>query len=129
MIVVDASAIVDLLARREPWRLVEWHLRQAERLVAPDLLYPEVTSAVARLERAGVLPEAAADLAIKRLRVMPLDVVGHRDLVAVAWELRASVRVTDAYYLACAAAVGTPLLTTDARLARGHHAVPVLLVS
>jgi predicted nucleic acid-binding protein len=43
--------------------------------------------------------------------------------------MRSGVRIADAFYLACAAGMDTSLLTTDARLARGHHGVPVTLVT
>lgn len=46
-----------------------------------------------------------------------------------AWALRESTRMSDAFYLACAQAMSLPLLTTDARLVRGQHGIPVTLVT
>lgn len=78
----------------------------------------EVTSAIARLERAGQVSSARASKAMSDLMLMPLHLLGHRMLAAAAWRLRGSIRVTDAFYLASAAAVDAPLVTCDGRLGR-----------
>lgn len=121
MIVVDASAMTDLLADTNHADAVVRQLQHAESVAAPELLIIEVTSALWRLVRAGSLTPSAAGRAVQRLIRMPVSLMGHRTLAAHAWRRRESVRIADAYYLACAELLGAPLLTTDRRLARGPH--------
>ena len=49
---------------------------------------------------------------------MPVTRIPHRPLVDRAWRLRTQVRISDAFYVACAELVDGALLTTDARLGR-----------
>ena len=128
MIVVDASAIVDLLLASGSWRAVGWQLGQHRELVAPDLLHVEVSSAIGRHERSGVISAQDAEDAISDLGRLPVTSVPSRLLLDTAWSYRSHVRLSDAFYLAVAQASGSPLLTTDRRLARGHHGVTVISV-
>ncbi|MDQ3627847.1 MAG: type II toxin-antitoxin system VapC family toxin [Actinomycetota bacterium] len=121
MIVVDASALVDLLAGTRRSATVARSLGDSDVLFAPELLLVEVTSALWRLCRTGSLRAEVATQAVRQLIGMPVTLVPHRDLVAAAWARRESVRLADAYYLACAQMLRAPLVTTDARLARGPH--------
>ena len=125
MIVVDASAVVDLLIAKDLGRRVAAQLNDS--LLAPDLLYVEVCSAFARLVRAGVVEQRAAADAIRRLTLLPITSTSASLLTSRAWRLRDRVRITDAYYVACAAAYRAPLLTTDARL--GAAALPGVTVT
>lgn len=105
------------------------HLEAADAVAAPELLLVEVASAMWRLVGAGVLTDRDARRGIEAAGAMDVELVPHRGLLAHAWDFRESVRIGDAFYLACAAQLGTSLLTTDARLTRGHHGVPTTLVS
>ena len=116
MLVLDASAAVDLLVQTRRGQLVAQHLRGQD-VTAPDLLDVEVCSAVARLERAGDLVQRDADSAIRRLSTMPVRRLPCVQLLPTAWRLRDRVRVADAFYVACASITGGVLLTCDARLA------------
>jgi len=129
VIVVDASVVVDKLAFRSVGERVDTHLASADSVWAPDLIYVEVSSALWRLVRGGELTARHARRALDQLRDLPIIAVPHRALLVRAWRLRESVRIADAFYLACAEEVQAPLLTTDRRLARGHHGVPVTLVT
>src|SRR5699024_3448571 len=88
---------------------------------APDLIIVEVTSALWRLVRAGELNRDEADAAVTRLESSPIRLIPHSGLLRSAWSLKDSVRVADAYYLACAQILTLPLVTTDRRLARSPH--------
>jgi predicted nucleic acid-binding protein len=83
-------------------------------IVAPELLIPEVTRFLARLERQGepVGParDALANAAIDYLPTWP-----HIERM---WELRHNVSSYDACYIVVAETMSCPLLTADARLAR-----------
>jgi len=125
LVVVDASAVVDLLRGGDLGRRVAAHLGDA--LVAPDLLYVEVASAFARLVRAGSLEIRAADDALRRLAHMPVSPTSASLLLSRAWQLRDRVRTADAFYVACAEIFRAPLLTTDARL--GAAALPGIAVT
>jgi predicted nucleic acid-binding protein len=129
LIVVDPSAVVDLVAVTVRSGAVRSQVELAGRLVAPDCLFVEVCSAVWRLCRAGELTAGQADRAIVDLRRLPLAVIPGRGLIESAWSFRQAHRISDSFYLACALSVGATLLTTDARLARGHHGVPITLVT
>lgn len=128
-LLIDASAIVDLLVEGSRTDGVESRLRGA-RLAAPDVVGLEVVSALARLERAGRLPRQGADAARDAwtrtsVRRLPLAYVEDR-----VWALRDRVRLSDAYYLAYAERLRVPLLTCDARLARAPlDGVSLLLVT
>ena len=78
----------------------------------------ETCSALGRLERAGELRTRDADVAIRDVGEMPISLVGHSPLHTRAWALRGSLRVSDAFDVACAELPSATLLTSDERLAR-----------
>jgi predicted nucleic acid-binding protein len=120
MIVVDASVLAPALVddARDGDRLRE-RLR-GERLVAPALIDLEVLSMLRRAARRGGLDERRAGQALVDLAALPLRRAPHLALLARIWELRESLSVCDAAYVALAEAIGAPLLTADRRLARAH---------
>ena len=117
MIVIDASALLDLiLLRPNASRVADAMMGQS--VAAPELIVVETSSALARLERAGDLHTHDADIAIRDVGEMPISLVGHSPLHTRAWAMRRSLRLTDAFYVACAEMLSAPLLTSDGRLAR-----------
>ena len=125
MIVVDASAVLELVLDTEAARRVAGRLlAPSEVLHAPHLLDVEVTQAVRRYVRSGEIDPAKGRQAIADLLDLPVVRHPHTVLLARAWELRRSITAYDAMYVALAEALGAPLLTRDARLAHsnGHRA-------
>lgn len=127
IVVVDASAVVDLLLRNALGERVRRVLLDAQ-LQTVAHLDAEVFSVLARLHRAG---ELAADAVAARLRLLAtLDMsrmpITER-LLAAAWSLRENVSARDALYVALARTLRTGLLTTDARLARAVPDVAIPL--
>jgi predicted nucleic acid-binding protein len=127
MLVVDASAVTELLLGRPAARAVEEQLRGHDfDLHAPHLLDVEVLSALRRIVAAGdASPDRAGD-AVVDLLDLPLERYPHDGLAPRIWALRANFSAYDAAYVALAEAItdgGAPLLTADARLARaaGDH--------
>lgn len=117
MIVVDASVIVTALADDgDDGDRVRDRLRD-ERLTAPHLIDLEVTSAWRRLAATGDLGERRVQLALDDLRSLRMERVPHRPLLARCWELRDTLTVYDAAYVALAEALDVTLLTADGRLA------------
>lgn len=117
MIVVDASVIVTALADDgDDGDRARERLRGG-RLVAPHVVDLEVASAWRRLAAAGALDARRADLALADLAALRLERVPHGPLLGRCWELRATLTVYDAAYVALAEALDTTLLTADRKLA------------
>lgn len=127
MRVVDASAVVEMVLAEELGGRV-FDALGGDDLLAPDLLDVEVTSALARMERAGSRSGAEVDAAMEAFGELPVARVGSRALRHRAWQHRHRLRVADAFYVACAELVGAPLVTCDARLARSGVGGVVTLV-
>jgi predicted nucleic acid-binding protein len=126
MLVVDASAVAELLLRRPAAAAVERRLREHRfDLHAPHLLDIEVLSAVRRVVASGDASDERGSQAIADLLDLPLERYPHEPLVPRVWELRDNLSSYDAAYVALAeviSAPGAPLLTADARLARAVRA-------
>ena len=136
MLVVDASAVTELVLGRPAGDVVGEHLADHRfALHAPHLIDVEVLSALRRLVASGEATAARADEAIADLLDLPIERYPHDILVPRIWELRDNFSAYDAGYVALAEAVTeepVPLLTADARLARviaAHCDVPVLLAA
>ena len=118
MLVVDASVLAVALADDgEDGDQARARLR-GERLAAPELVDLEVASVLRRQARAGAVDARHTELALADLVALPLLRAPHRPLLARCWELRDSLTVYDAAYVALAEALSAPLLTGDRRLGR-----------
>lgn len=116
-VVVDAAALVDLLADTEYAAAVAARLRDT-RLHAPALLDAEVLSALGRLHRAGELAASDVEAGLTRLGTVPLTRHLLPGLLSGAWGQRGKLRLTDALYVELATQLHAPVVTTDHRLAR-----------
>ncbi len=127
MLVVDASAVIELLLGRRAGDAVAEQLRVHEfDLHAPQLLDVEVLSVLRRVVAAGDSTTERADEAIDDLRALPVERHSHDALVPRIWELRENLTAYDATYVALAEAVageGVRLITADTRLARATGAL------
>ena len=117
MIVVDASVLVTALGDDGPDGDATRTRLRGERLAAPHLIDLEVASAWRRLAAAGHLPPRRVELALADLLALRLERVPHHPLLQRCWELRDNLTVYDAAYVVLAEALGTRLLTADARMA------------
>jgi predicted nucleic acid-binding protein len=134
MLVVDASAVAELLLGRPAGEFVAERLREhAFDLHAPHLLDVEVLGALRRVVAAGYASPTRAGEAVADLLDLPIERYGHDMLLPRVWELRENFSSYDATYVALAEAIaddGAPLVTADAQFARAAHAhttVPVVL--
>jgi len=120
LIVLDASAVIDLLLDTPPHAdVVADQIRaNAGGIHAPHLLDVEVGHALRRYILAGALSSDRAIAALERLGNLPIARYPHHYLVRRALELRDNVSVYDGVYLALAEALEAPLVTRDAALAR-----------
>jgi predicted nucleic acid-binding protein len=89
-----------------------------EVLAAPELVDLEVLSVWRRQVAAGKMTARRAAQAVSDLAALPLRRMSHRLVLQRFWELRHTVTVYDAAYVALAEALVIPLLTADARLSR-----------
>ncbi len=119
MIVVDASAVIDLLLLLPPHgsAIAARLAAEAPDVAAPHLLDVEVAQVLRRWVLAGKLTDARARGALQDLADLPLVRYEHGPLLDRAFDLRANATVYDAVYLALAEALAAPLLTRDAALA------------
>lgn len=119
MIVIDASALVELLVGGTP-RAAKLAARIAlpnESLHAPHLIDLEVVSVLRGLEaRKLVSPQTAAQ-ANADLLALDLMRYPHDTLVPRAWQLRGNLTAYDAAYIALAEGLASPLVTCDGKLA------------
>ena len=125
MIVLDASAVLELLLRSQGSAVVERHIASGdETLHAPHLLDLEVAQVLRRFCATEALDPERAWTALEDLRELDIERYPHEPMLDRIWQLRSNVTAYDAAYLALAEALGARLLTFDARLARatGHRA-------
>lgn len=128
MIVLDSSALVDVVADRPAKEVVLSYLDQP--LAAPAHQPAEVISAIGRLLRAGELTPESAQRAVSEAATLVQDVTPIDEAMLLrSFALRESVRVLDGPYVALAERYGCPLLTTDGRLARADLPCEVILAT
>lgn len=119
MIVVDASAIIELLLRTATGERVDARLFDSPVAIhAPQLLDVEVAQVLRRFEARGELSAARGAVALRLLDQLPIRRHPHAPLMSRVWGLRTNLTAYDATYVALAEALGARLLTCDARIAR-----------
>ena len=116
--VVDASVAVK-------WLLPEVHTEAAQRtlskeneLLAPDLIWAEVGSALWKKYRRGQIGSDTARILLRDLRRAPLQISESKALVTAAWDIavRFDRSIYDSLYLALAVSADCPLVTADLKL-------------
>lgn len=124
MIVVDASALLEVLLQTDTAEAVEARLFGSSTLHAPHILDLEVAQVLRRYERIGDLSAARGRAALDVLGAFRIERYPHDLFLSRVWALRANPTAYDACYLALAEALDAPLLTCDQRLASvpGHGA-------
>ncbi|HVR05781.1 MAG TPA: type II toxin-antitoxin system VapC family toxin [Solirubrobacteraceae bacterium] len=124
MLVVDASAMLDAIAAREPALELPERLSEDGDLHAPELIDVEILRALRRLRiRKEITAERAADVRTDFAETSLLR-YPHEPLSDRIWELCHHLSAYDAAFVALAEALDAPLVTCDARLAHagGHGA-------
>ena len=130
MIIVDASALLDVLLRTPAADAVEDQVfAPGETLHAPHLIDVETAQVIRRYAANGNIDGERGRLALADLADFPLQRYPHDFLLPRIWSLRNNLTAYDAAYVALAEALDAPLLTRDRRLAAaaGHHARIILV--
>jgi predicted nucleic acid-binding protein len=117
VIVLDASALVDLLLRGQHHSWVSRQLAD-RRVSSPGHMLAEVLNAVGTNVRRGGYPDAKAGDVLEMARRLPIEHVAVSDLLVGAWARREQHALADALYVELAAQLDTVVVTTDFRLAR-----------
>jgi predicted nucleic acid-binding protein len=119
-LVVDASVAVKWLVPEEGTEDAERVLASDASLHVPDLVFAEAASALWKRVNRKQLTEAKADMVLRALNAMPLNVHGTRGLAPAALAVSCAIPVTpyDAIYLALAEALDCHMVTADRRLLR-----------
>ncbi len=125
MIVIDASAVLEMLLRTPAAKAVEARIFEpGETLNAPHLIDVEVAQVIRRYTANGEIDEERGRAALADLAALPLQRFPHDFLLPRIWALRNNLTAYDAAYVALSEALDAVLLTRDKRLAAapGHHA-------
>ena len=121
---IDANLVIRLVADpgdesvRRMWE--QWEVAERE-LGAPTLLNSEITNALYRYQKLGLMSASSTRLALKAALALPIHLYGEADLHERALSLaeRFSLPAAyDAHYLALAEWLGGEFWTADGRLAR-----------
>jgi len=120
LIVLDASVVVEALLgtgpRSERIRRKIEEPRQS--LHVPHLMDIEVLHTLRRCILRGEISRRRGDEAFEDLTNVAFERYPHGPLLDRIWGLKGNLTAYDAAYVALAEALGAPLVTTDARLAR-----------
>lgn len=117
-LVVDASVVVAALVDDGPVGQWAEGVLASDALAAPHLMPVEVANILRRAAGSGRIPADTAGLAHADLVRLRVTLFGYEPHAPRVWELRQNVTSYDAWYVAVAEAVGSPLATLDGRLTR-----------
>lgn len=117
LIVIDASALVEVVARTDRAGPVE-RAFAGHQLLAPDLINAQVLSVLRRWACHSVIDEENARQAVGNLLTAPVRRFTTDALISTMWSLGDHVTLYTSAYMALARWVGCPLLTLDERLTR-----------
>lgn len=118
ILVVDASVVVDLLARFHPDPIEALIWGSGAVLAAPELLDIEVLNALRKLDSAGAVPPGRRAELPGLIRALRIRKYRHDSLLKEIWQLRGALTAYDAAYVVLAKLLGAALVTRDRRLAK-----------
>jgi predicted nucleic acid-binding protein len=130
LIVVDASAVLELLLRTDKSDgVAAIALEPNQQLHAPELVDIEVAQTLRRLVIHKELGNERAVEVLTDYKDLNIQRHAHGPLLDRIWELRDAVSAYDGAYIALAEALDAPVVTCDGKLARsnGHSAAFVLI--
>jgi predicted nucleic acid-binding protein len=117
-LVIDASLVVAALV--DDGRDGRWaeSMLLAEPLAAPHLMPVEVASILRGATLNGDISPDVAALAHADLLALPVELFPYEAVAPRVWELRENLTTYDAWYVALAEALASPLATLDRKLSR-----------
>lgn len=123
LICVDASIVVRLVADPRNKKVQHlWKSWNADRqIIAPSLLYYEVTNALYQYQRVGLISQTSLELSLRAALALPILLHGNAELHREALQLATDLALPatyDAHYLALAQRFTAEFWTSDRRLSR-----------
>lgn len=128
MIVLDASAAVEMVLRSPAGGAVLSLVEDSSAVHYPELMPVEVMAVLRRLVAHGLVSHDRAADALTDLLDLRGDAHRHGALLAGAFPLTARFTAYDAVYLTLAMGLDAPLVTLDRRLARQAEALVGVVV-
>ena len=117
-VVVDASLVVAALVDSgDEGSWAESVLAEGS-AAGPELVLPEATNVLRRLERAGRISRLEATSSHRDLLRLDVTLFPFAPFAERVWALRGSLTSYDAWYVALAEALDCPLATLDGKLGR-----------
>jgi predicted nucleic acid-binding protein len=116
VIVLDTSAMVELLVGRDATAEEIRSLAVGQRLAAPHAIDLECASTLRGLVNGRKLPADEAERALELLAKMNVKRYGHAALLPRIWQLRNNMWPYDAAYVALAESLSAPVVTIDAKI-------------
>lgn len=118
VLVLDASASVDLLLDTATGRALQPLLPPQVQWWVPEHFFAEVSGTLRRLELHGEIPPGQAAVAFAELCATPLATARTRPMLGDAWRRRGHLTIADGLYVVLAEHLNATLVTTDMKLAR-----------
>ena len=116
--VVDSSVLVSALVDTGPQGAWAESVVAGGELTCPELALAEASNILRRLELTGDLSSREATAARENLMRLDLGLFPFAPFAGRVWELRLNLTCYDAWYVALAEALDSPLATLDERLGR-----------
>jgi predicted nucleic acid-binding protein len=116
---IDASVVIRHVTSQAIIKRWEKWMKAEASIVAPTLLYYEVTNGLYRYQKAGILPSEAVEKALMAALALPIELVSNTEPHRRARDVAAMYNLSatyDAHYLALAQWMEVDLWTADMRL-------------
>ncbi|HLX45206.1 MAG TPA: type II toxin-antitoxin system VapC family toxin [Bryobacteraceae bacterium] len=121
MMVLDASAVIELLLNSRAGERVAARIHGDHTLHAPHLIDLEVTQVLRRQCAQGRLDPMRAVAGMELFQRLAVRRHAHQPFLERIWELRHGLSAYDACYVALAESLGAVLLTMDLALVSANH--------
>lgn len=117
-LVVDSSVFLAVLLDQGPEAAWAEALLSSDGIAVPHHIHSEVAAVLRRRTLAGHISDEAASIAYSTLLAMEFELHGFEPYAERIWQLRHTVIIKDAWFVALAENLGVPLATLDYRLTR-----------
>jgi len=117
VIVLDASAVLEWLFDTPKAPGLQQILDTETNFHAPELIDVEIAQVLRRYYLNQGITKERCRQALDDFCDLPIHRVSHRDLLPLIWDYRDNLSAYDAAYVALAALLDAPLVTSDSKLA------------